>query len=466
MATFGNFYTHAFDFYYKWCPTGSLELEEDIWYISSSFFDFLEDNSETYQSWYNIGQTVGYPYQLTRKEPSSLLVPSAGALPWTSAAHDLLWNVLVPSASVSRSVVEQKGDFRIVHDYNFTFVSESFLRTLHGANGLEEYPITSSWIAYEPLMVAEGFSYRAQNAFNNPANPDFPATMTATPYAMPYSSSYQRGTYPGSENQSINPLSIGSNPPNVFYTDAATGSLDGRFFDLAGGCGITRASISASLVEWNAYKSSTVSTQRALAIAALKKRRLFFPTVADPNDDTASYWFGRSTSLTYTNAAEFFTENGGIYNVKFNLKRDVSNDFYPDSGQGSELLVYIHDINLPRLNSSGNNAQPGDSGFYPPENNIVRIKNTPAMSFANPATGYLIETFNINVVQYGGSTAFPCQLVFEASGSLSTENYFGCIIDDVTFCKVGVSTDPNLIKPTTTGGTTAPADPLGDEATE
>ena len=88
------------------------------------------------------------------------------------------------------------------------------------------------------------------------------------------------------------------------------------------------------------------------------------------------------------------------------------------------------------------------------------------MSFANPATGYLIETFNINVVQYGGSTASPCQLVFEASGSLSTENYFGCIIDDVTFCKVGVSTDPDLLKPTTTGGATAPAEPEGENEVE
>ena len=79
------------------------------------------------------------------------------------------------------------------------------------------------------------------------------------------------------------------------------------------------------------------------------------------------------------------------------------------------------------------------------------------MSFANPATGFLIETFNINVVQYGT----PAQLVFEASGSLSTENYFGCIIDDVQFCKVGVSTDPNLIKPETTGEETLP--PIKDQ---
>ena len=60
----------------------------------------------------------------------------------------------------------------------------------------------------------------------------------------------------------------------------------------------------------------------------------------------------------------------------------------------------------------------------------------------------IIILININVVQY----SFPAQLVFEASGSLSAEKYFGCIIDDVSFCKVGVSTDPNLIAPQTTGG--------------
>jgi hypothetical protein len=67
------------------------------------------------------------------------------------------------------------------------------------------------------------------------------------------------------------------------------------------------------------------------------------------------------------------------------------------------------------------------------------------MSFYNPASGYLIESFNLNVIQYGSTG----QLVFEASGSLTSDQYFGCIIDDVQFCKIGVTTDPALIKPTT-----------------
>jgi hypothetical protein len=143
---------------------------------------------------------------------------------------------------------------------------------------------------------------------------------------------------------------------------------------------------------------------------------------------------------------EFFTENGGVYNVKFSLKRDVTYGFNPDSVGGSELLVYIHNVNTQVPAPSARIA--GANGWYPPEANIVRIKNTPAMGFSNPSTGYLIENFNINVVQYGT----PAQLVFEASGSLENDGYFGCIIDDVEFCKVGVTTDPTLIKPTTTAG--------------
>jgi len=230
----------------------------------------------------------------------------------------------------------------------------------------------------------------------------------------------------------------------ITYGDNSTGSNDGRFFDLAGGCGITRSSISASLVAFAASASGTSAGQIASCSVALKNRRLFFPTVRS----TASVALGNASawlSLYYgKGSSDYFTENGGVYNVKFSLKRDVSNGYYPDSAGGSELLVYIHNINTQAPAPSARIA--GANGWYPPEANIVRVKNTPAMSFYNPATGYLIENFNINVVQYGT----PAQLVFEASGSLENSGYFGCIIDDVEFCKVGVTTDPTLIKPTTT----------------
>ena len=83
------------------------------------------------------------------------------------------------------------------------------------------------------------------------------------------------------------------------------------------------------------------------------------------------------------------------------------------------------------------------------------------MSFINPATGFLMETFNLNVIQYG----LNAQLVFEASGSLANDGYFGCIIDDIEFCQVGVSTDPNLLAPVTIGDTiNNEADPGSDTA--
>ena len=230
----------------------------------------------------------------------------------------------------------------------------------------------------------------------------------------------------------------------ITYGSNSTGSNDGRFFDLAGGCGITRTSISASLVAFAASASGTSAGQIASCSVALKRRRLFFPTVRSSGSiatGNASTWVYLSTTK---GSKDFFTENGGIYNVKFSLKRDVTNGYYPDSAGGSELLVYIHNINTQVPAPSARIA--GANGWYPPEANIVRIKNTPAMSFYNPSTGYLIENFNINVVQYGT----PAQLVFEASGSLENNGYFGCVIDDVEFCKVGVTTDPTLIKPTTT----------------
>jgi hypothetical protein len=51
------------------------------------------------------------------------------------------------------------------------------------------------------------------------------------------------------------------------------------------------------------------------------------------------------------------------------------------------------------------------------------------------------------VIQYG----LKASLCFEVSGSLDDDKYFGCVIDDVEFCKVGVTEDPSLIAPETVG---------------
>jgi hypothetical protein len=453
-------YTHAFDFWYKWAPSGSEELPPG-WPTQSINTNGVGRN--LFNGFYNF-QFSGFP-ALTRHTAS--ISGSDGALPWGSPAADLLWNVLVPSASIASSSVFQDGTNRNTTTYTFAYTSKSFFyesTTQEGPFGLLEYPITSSWIAYEPKLIQSNNEYRVRRNDPGSSTTYFPASLqvdgnlqTLVPYAKPFTQDKSIPSYGYATNTSVRaPFPPGFNPTSIQYTSAATGSNDGRFFDLAGGCGITRAGVSASLVDWETNKNSTLIAGREAAITALKKRRLFFPTISAPSASasgpfaapyTGTEWFSLANEGSTGNTAGIFDENGGIYNVRFTLKRDVSNGFYPDSGGGSELLVYIFDINRPRLSKSGVASLPGEAGYYPPNNNIVRIKNEPAMSFVNPATGFLVESFNINVVQYG----LPAQLVFEASGSLSTEKYFGCIIDDVSFCKVGVSTDPSLIKPQTTG---------------
>ena len=468
-------YTHAFDFWYKWAPSGSGDLPPG-W--PSQSIDSTPGRG-LIRGFYNMNFST-FP-ALTRSTAS--ISGSDGALPWGSPAADLLWNVLVPSMSItSASTFVPIGSFRRNDTtYTFTYTSRSYFYENYnlpagaldpeGPFGLEQYPITSSWIAYEPKLINNNNEYIARR-IEGPSNSSsfFPATLQAIiPYAKPYVQDISTPSYGYSTNTSVRiPFPPGFNPTNIQYTPAATGSGDGRFYDLAGGCGITRTNVSASLVDFETNKASTSSAGREAAITALKKRRLFFPTISAPSRSasgpfggepyTGTEWFSLSNETLSGNTAGIFDENGGIYNVKFNLKQDITNGYYPDSGGGSELLVYIFNVNIPRLQKSGATSLLGEAGYYPPNNNVIRIKNEPVMSFINPATGFLIESFNVNVIQYG----FPAQLVFEASGSLSTEKYFGCIIDDVSFCKVGVSTDPNLIAPDTVGSlVAAAASPLG-----
>ena len=426
-------YKHAFDFFYKWCPTGSGQLTKASW--SQHFSNSIPGVYLT-ASWYDLGAILipsgGYSTRYT-----SSLTTKDGALAWASPATDLVWNVLSPSGSVSQSI-DGAADYQTY--YRFTYNSESILQTNWAGGlsfGIQSYPVTSSWIAYEPKMIAyasgtgTNVGYRATG--NGAAY--FPATIgLVNPYALPSSSTKPTTTYPN----------VGKNPTMIGYGSKSTGSNDGRFFDLAGGCGITRTSISASLVAFNASASFTTVAARNFCTTQLKNRRLFFPTIRSTGSAASATEPGTWVIFTTgRSSSDFFNENGGIYNVKFNIKRDITNNYYPDSGSNSQLLVYIHNINTIIPTPAG--RVPGASGWYPPENNIIRIKNNPAMSFINPSTGFLIESYNINVVQYGA----PAQLVFEASGSLADDTYFGCIIDDVEFCKIGVSTDPNLIKPTT-----------------
>lgn len=482
-------YKHAFDFYYVWVPTGSNQVDKS-WPTGSISASITNENSfGITNGLYENALTFG-GVQATRAIP--LIAPAdaegggggatgadEAAIPKGSSAIDYLWNVQSLSSSYHEYTIIF-GRTTYYREFRFTYNTESFNYYNIGANpankfglsssgfGLTKYPVTSSWVTYEPKMyeanftwsLESGTSYTAPMTLNTPANPY--SKPTARNITKP---SYAEAPFLETVAQS-SPLPAGTNPTNLTYGNESTGSNDGRFFDLAGGCGITREAISASLVLYEANQDGATLASRNACTIALKQRRLFFPTIitgsSNPYTQTGSAAIGSEWIAFVAGGAGsdvFFDENGGIYNVKFNIKRDIANDFYPDSGGSSELMVYIFDVQT-RLQQRAISSSPGDVGYYPPDNNIIRIKNQPEMSFANPATGFLIETFNINVVQYGT----PAQLVFEPSGSLVDEKYFGCIIDDVTFCKIGVSTDPNLIKPETTGeesGATKPPPALG-----
>jgi len=199
------------------------------------------------------------------------------------------------------------------------------------------------------------------------------------------------------------------------YLTSSVSTIDNAIFTTHSSVGITRDDVSQS------YADFATAANNALKTVALKKRRLVWPT-------------GGAVTSSY------FTENGGIYNVKFKLKKTTN--YIPDSG--SFAMVYIH-------NAFANytTSRPGTSGWYPPTQNIVKIGHayssgsitTPSISWYDSATGFYYDEYNINVVQYGS----PAQLVFESGGE--NDKYFGTLIDDIEFCKVGVTTDPTFIKP-------------------
>lgn len=496
-------FKHAFDFYYQWVPTGS-ETVTQYWptaSISASVPSGTDKGIGLTAGLYNneIGGLSGIALETNEpaiapedyKGGSGLgSTPDEAAIPKGSMAIDFLWNVQSLSSSyVSKTEPIFGGFTKYTREWHYTYNTESFAYHNIGWNpenkfwdnaggvlqfgyGLETYPVISNWVTYEPLMYENNFTWSLDNN-NTLGGGGLTQPMTIRSSVYNKLTARNRFVPTSAEGEFVSgtlqiaPLPPGTNPPSTTYDNESTGSNDGRYFTLAGGCGITRASISASLVDWDAWRGNSTTTGRANATIALLERRLFFPTISTGSSflftQTGSAaigteWLGRSVGGVATN--ELFDENGGIYNIKFNLKRDIANDFYPDSGIGSELLVYVFEVNS-TLQQAGNFSVAGDDAFYPPENNIVRITNDPVMTFANPATGYLMETFNVTAVQYGS----PAQLVFEASGSLVTENYFGCIIDDVEFCKIGVSTDPALIKPETIGEeieeTFPPAAPSG-----
>lgn len=202
--------------------------------------------------------------------------------------------------------------------------------------------------------------------------------------------------------------------PLVHYSRSLqTSSIDNRWFPYEGAVGITRDAVSASYRDFNAAGTDAARTY------ALKQRRLMFPMN------------GKAT-------ASYFTTNGGIYDVRFKIKRTGS--YSPDTG--SYMDVYIFNAN-----TDYTTATTGAPGWKPPSNNIVRIGHgynaIPLLTNYDPYTNAWFDEYQITLVQYGT----PGQIVFEPGGVTGSnfEKYFGTLIDDISICKIGLTTDPNFV---------------------
>jgi len=399
--------------------------------VSGAFLNFPND----------INTAANYVYATTRftTDPLASGPPAGGnqgyrALPWGSHAGDFLWNATVPSWSFDDSeIVTYSGDDYTIRNWSVSLTaSESFNKKWRAgfeSYGMTKYPVTSSWhIIDSKINTSQALQFYYIHRING-ANIGYPTYVGSYP-ADP---AYRQGDVSNLVAYDIN------------FPTGSNSDFDNQYFDAGQGVGITRASIQASLTTASISSSNNTVTGLRHLTEALKARRLFFPltTSGSGTSQGSDYWF---KSFTGYNITDIFTENGGIYNIQFTLKRSIAKNYYPDVG--SFMTVFIHDVNATVPNTLS--RIPGASGWYPPGNNIVTIGNgydtTPVMTFNEPSTGYLIEKFNFNVIQYG----YPAQLCIEVSGSLNNNTYFGAILSDIEVCKIGVTTDPDYIKPTTT----------------
>jgi len=249
---------------------------------------------------------------------------------------------------------------------------------------------------------------------------------------------------------------------NINYpTLTSTSSLDDRYFVYGPSCCINKGDTN---IQWTIFTQSGAfrpinSTKITETTEALRKTRLLWPHTK-PIESQSS-----NASLK-----NYFTENGGVYRVSFKVKHynKASSTWY-NADSGSKLNVFIHNVNAD--NTSTTNPYGGTPGQYPPLQNITTFTFNANTQWIDAFTGYKYVQLSTTLVQYG----FPAQLVFEASGSKfasnewslgpdGTWNYsggdakavspnaFGGCIDDIQICKIGVSTDPYYIKPTTPGG--------------
>jgi hypothetical protein len=435
------FSTKAFDLFYKRLgPTGSnnginiwegylpqdwLDVDSGTTLkVSSSFLNFPDDD-------------VTYTYVTTRNSASNA---TYRALPWGSHACDFLWNATVPSWSYADSdwLPGTVRGYKTRSWQVSLLSSQSFHKNYRSSTfGVDKYSITSSWRVYDGKFSSTSVSH-----FNYVISESALSPLGNPPYVSTFPTFIGSSVLSGQTDQS-NYIAYDVTYPNI--SGNATSS-DGQYFDQGGGVGITRASIQASLTTASVSSSNDTATGLRQLTEALKSRRLFFPTPYSGSGTSGGtdYWLKAYTGYK---ADEIFNENGGIYNVQLTLKKDVTADYYPDSN--TLMTAFIHNI-VPAIPSASARLS-GADGWYPPDNNIVVIGNgygsSPVMTFYDVQTGYFVEKFNFNVIQYG----YPAQFCLEASGSLTDSASFGIIVDDLQICKVGVTTDSRFIKPTTIG---------------
>lgn len=316
--------------------------------------------------------------------------------------------------------------------------------------------ITTSWIRHDPLLPL----YTSTVPGNNP----FPTMYTVIDGGAPntpatYSSTWidEHDTLPEPERR-------------PFYL--AHGAALDRY--------ATAKSHSLLLFESNTADIQADPVKKENLQKYLRSSRLYFPAT------TSLYPYD-------------FYENGAIYNVRFNIARvpdfsafghgytysdvgtvinnpggsEVSTwtqqvvdleKYQPDEA-GSKLMVYIADVASPIGNDI---LVPGREGFFPPTNNIATITNgapggiPPAIKFIDSGSGYLIDTYDLILVQYGEKA----QLVFDACGlefELDTDplalpgsyriymkdstGFWGGVISNIEWCKIGITTDSRYIKP-------------------
>lgn len=427
-----GFTTKAFDLFYKrFGPTGSLDATwsfhnspavvstgPSFARVSKSFLNFPEDGAIAAST--NLGSGITTTVFVTTRNSASNA--TFQALPWGSAAGDFLWNILTPSWSFTTgSSVEYPLPNGFVQ-WNLSYVSSSFFSrewskqigtnyqqgSSFGLITSSGYQVTSSWKIYDPKIFTAGNNFIYSGAHGN-----------------------------------VGAVAPGYNITFPSVNSTSTSSVDNQYFDQSGGAGISKTQISQSLVTASINATDNTATGLRLKTEALKARRLYFPIPVSGSGTTrgTDYWFNY---FTKEHANNIFNTNGGIYNVQFSLKRHIPTDHAPDIG--SFMTVFIHNV-IPQIPSSSACID-GALGWYPPANNIVTIgnqyKETPELSFLDIQTGFYIEKFNFNVIQYG----YPAQLCIEASGSLADNAYFGIIVDEFKMCKIGVTTDPRFIKPT------------------